>query len=163
MELFYATGLRISELASLKLLQINFETASARVIGKGNKERIVFINNIALDAIKEYMLVRPKDTDVENLFISQKGGAMTVRAIQHMISKYVKKSAIPWSSPHAMRHSFATHKLEGGQICNNKRTARTCKSCHYTDISGCISEKIGTCLQRCPSEGERGKGRVKRE
>ncbi|MEQ8171324.1 MAG: site-specific tyrosine recombinase/integron integrase [Candidatus Eremiobacterota bacterium] len=114
MELFYATGLRISELSSLKLSQINFDTASARVIGKGNKERIVFINNVALDAVKEYMLVRPKDTEVENLFISQKGGAMTVRAIQHMFSKYVKKSAIPWSSPHAMRHSFATHMLEGG-------------------------------------------------
>jgi site-specific recombinase XerD len=114
LELFYATGLRISELASLTMSQINFDTASARVIGKGNKERIVFINDVALGAVKEYMLVRPKDTEGENLFISQKGGSMTVRAIQHMFSKYVKKSSLPWSSPHAMRHSFATHMLEGG-------------------------------------------------
>ena len=111
-ELFYATGMRISELADLSLSQINFDTGAARVIGKGNKERIVFINDEALSILKEYMLVRPKDK--EELFISQKGGKLTVRAIQHMFNKYIKKSGLQSSSPHAMRHSFATHMLEGG-------------------------------------------------
>jgi len=111
-ELFYATGMRISELANLNLSQINFDSGTVRVIGKGNKERIVFINSTALDLLKEYILLRPEGE--EALFISQKGGRLTVRAIQHMFDRYIKKSGLRSSSPHAMRHSFATHMMEGG-------------------------------------------------
>jgi len=104
--------MRISELANLNLSQINFDSGTVRVIGKGNKERIVFINSTALDLLKEYILLRPEGE--EALFISQKGGRLTVRAIQHMFDRYIKKSGLRSSSPHAMRHSFATHMMEGG-------------------------------------------------
>jgi len=112
-ELFYATGMRISELAGLTLSKINLLEGFARVIGKGNKERIVFINKNAVKSVQDYLNIRPV-IEKDNLFVSQKGGELTVRAIQHLFAKYIKKSGLPWSSPHAIRHTFATHMLDGG-------------------------------------------------
>ncbi len=111
-ELFYATGMRLSELTELTLSQINFDTKTVRVIARGNKERIVFINDMALNALKNYVEVRKSER--KELFISQKGCKLTIRAIQHLFTKYAGEAGLEDFSPHTIRNSFATHMLEGG-------------------------------------------------
>lgn len=111
-ELFYATGMRLNELTNLTLSQINFDTKTVQVIARGNKERIVFINNMALNALKNYIEVRK--SDIKELFISQKGCKLTIRAIQHLFTKYASEAGLEKFSPHTIRNSFATHMLEGG-------------------------------------------------
>ena len=114
MELFFATGIRVSELVNLSLSQINFADKTLRVTGKGNQERIISINEIALDALKEYIMVR--GSDGKGLFINKKGGNMTVRGIQHLFEKYTKEIGLNYCiTPHTMRSTFAILLLEGGE------------------------------------------------
>lgn len=120
LELLYATGLRVSEVASLRISDIDFAEKLVRVKGKGGKERIALLHDEALNWLERYLtesrplfLQRGKQvTDI--VFVSQKGTPLTVRQIHRIVDGYAKKVLGRRISPHALRHSFATHLLEGG-------------------------------------------------
>lgn len=116
-ELLYSSGLRVSELVSLKLEDINFEAGFLRVLGKGSKERVVPVNLRAIERIKSYM-VRQRMEILKHrrspyLFVTNRARPMTRQRFWQTIKKTGRKLGIE-ISPHTMRHSFATHLLEGG-------------------------------------------------
>ncbi|MEM1083755.1 MAG: site-specific tyrosine recombinase/integron integrase [Verrucomicrobiota bacterium] len=113
LELFYSCGLRISELRSLDLKDIDFLSENLRVVGKGSKERMVPIGTPALEAIRRYQ----REAAVSNgpLFVSKRRTRITQQAIDQLLRKYLKLTSIPFEiSPHKLRHSFATHMLDAG-------------------------------------------------
>ncbi len=116
-ELLYSSGLRVSELIFLKLEDINFEAGFLRVLGKGSKERIVPVNMRSIERIKKYInqqrLEILKKKRSPYLFITNRGKPMTRQRFWQTIKKLGRKLGIE-ISPHTMRHSFATHMLEGG-------------------------------------------------
>lgn len=119
LELMYATGLRISEVISLEFKNIDFEDCIIRVVGKGKKERIVPINDYALDAIKNYLDHYREDlvkNEINNyLFLNNHGGPLTRQGIFKMIKHYAQiKHIEKVIGPHTLRHTFATHLLENG-------------------------------------------------
>ncbi|MBI4824502.1 MAG: site-specific tyrosine recombinase XerD [Nitrospirae bacterium] len=116
-ELLYSSGLRVSELIRLRTYDINFEAGFIRVIGKGSKERVVPVSQRALDMVKLYMktarsLLLRKSLS-EYLFLTQRGKHMTRQRFFQALKGYGKKAGLNLS-PHTLRHSFATHMLEGG-------------------------------------------------
>lgn len=116
-ELLYASGLRISEIASVKLENFNFEINFVKVIGKGSKERIVPFNTSAAKYIKKYLKEREKiERGIGNyLFVTKKGRPLTRQGLWKIIKKIAVKSGIDKNiTPHTIRHTFATHLLEGG-------------------------------------------------
>src|SRR3989338_323141 len=118
LELLYASGMRASETVGLNTSDINFEVAFVKCLGKGSKERIVPINKITLKAIKEYLdKSRPElpQHDKEALFLDKNGKRLTRQGLWLVIKKYVKMTGVKEkTSPHTLRHSFATHLLEKG-------------------------------------------------
>jgi len=119
LEVLYATGLRVTELVSLTFEQVNMRQGLIRCIGKGNKERLVPLGEIALDYLQRYLVEsRPvllKGNVNEDLFPTQRGKAMTRQAFWYLIKKYAKQAAIEKDlSPHTLRHAFATHLLNHG-------------------------------------------------
>jgi integrase/recombinase XerD len=119
LELLYATGLRVTELISLKMSNINLEAGYVRTIGKGSKERVVPIGTKAIDSLKEYLKNgRPSFLEKGGfpyLFLNSKGRPMTRQGLWKIIRKYALKAGITKTvTPHTVRHSFATHLLEGG-------------------------------------------------
>ncbi|HUT63660.1 MAG TPA: tyrosine recombinase XerC [Anaerolineae bacterium] len=121
LELFYSTGIRLSELHSLNLGSINFYNDVLRVAGKGGKERIVPVGSFAQKAIEEYLparsmcLIELGQSNEKALFISRRGDRLARRSIQHAVSGYLYMiSEKEHLSPHVLRHSFATHMLDKG-------------------------------------------------
>ncbi|PHS70980.1 MAG: site-specific tyrosine recombinase XerD [Methylophaga sp.] len=119
LEVLYATGLRVSELVGLSFGQVNMRQGLVRCVGKGNKERLVPLGEIALDWLQRYFVEsRPvllKGTVNEDLFPTQRGKAMTRQAFWYLIKRYAKKAGIEKDlSPHTLRHAFATHLLNHG-------------------------------------------------
>jgi len=113
LETFYSTGIRISELAGLKVDDIDFIGSIIKVLGKGRKERIVPIGEHAIKAIRAYLEKRKKQS--EALFLNKSGKRMTVRGIRNLVQKYVLIASMKHGiSPHTLRHSFATHLLNRG-------------------------------------------------
>jgi integrase/recombinase XerC len=127
MELFYASGLRLSELVGLDLAEVDLSTRLVRVLGKGGKQRIVPFNKNSEKAIRAYLPDRQcllaqgksrgvgKGSHVKALFLNYRGGRISTRSVDRLVRKYVARSgAQPGIGPHALRHSFATHLLERG-------------------------------------------------
>jgi len=119
LELLYATGLRVTELISLKLSAVDLSVGYLRTLGKGSKERVVPFGDAAKIAIEEYVLrVRPllsKNTQSTDLFLTRRGTAMTRQGFWKILKKYITKAKISGNvSPHTLRHAFATHLLERG-------------------------------------------------
>jgi tyrosine recombinase XerC len=119
LELLYATGLRISELLSLTLASVDWPQALIRVTGKGTKERIVLAGEIALDRVEQYLqLGRPELARSESgdaLFLNHHGKPLAVRGFHLILAQHVHSAGISRHvTPHTLRHSFATHMLEGG-------------------------------------------------
>ena len=114
-EILYATGLRVSELVNIKISDVDLENRSINVIGKGNKERIVFFNDVCLKYLKRY-LIESKDKRKNNfLIINNRGNSITTREIRVIINKIINKTAIIKKvHPHTLRHTFATHLLNNG-------------------------------------------------
>lgn len=116
--LFLNCGLRLSELASIDIDKIkNDDTIS--IIGKGNKERTIYLNDACISAIKDYLAVRPKDTlDEKALFLSKRRKRMSNRAIQHMIDRYLEKAGLDPTvySTHKLRHTAATLMYKYGNV-----------------------------------------------
>ncbi|MCF7886594.1 MAG: site-specific tyrosine recombinase XerD [Candidatus Marinimicrobia bacterium] len=119
-ETLYSTGLRVSELISLKKSEVYFEEGVIRVLGKGNKERIVPFGKCAEAAIKKYIKgvrynLAKKGQGQNILFLNLRGHPLSRMGIWKIIRNYVKLTSIKKNvSPHIFRHSFATHLLEGG-------------------------------------------------
>lgn len=119
LELIYSSGLRLSEAVGLDLRDYDAAHSTVRVMGKGSKERIAPVGQAATQAIALYMSQsRPmlaSRSSSEALFISQRGGRLTGRQVQRLMEKYSMKSGLKGKpSPHALRHSFATHLLDSG-------------------------------------------------
>jgi len=119
LELMYATGLRVSELISLKMRAVNLEVGYLRSLGKGSKERVVPIGDIAKTTIENYVInARPlfqKQCMSEDLFLTRRGHAMTRQGFWKILKQYsIKAKIVGTVSPHALRHAFATHLLERG-------------------------------------------------
>jgi len=114
LELLYATGMRVSELCALKILDLS--DSSIKVHGKGRKERLIPVGRVALDAIDHYLLhFRLKAESGEPLFISRKGRSVSRVLVWSRIKVYAQLAGISKTvSPHTLRHSFATHLLENG-------------------------------------------------
>lgn len=118
LELLYATGLRASELVSLKIKDLNMEDGFLLCLGKGGKERLVPIGESAVEAVRKYLdNARPKllKQSSEFLFVTQRGGAFTRQGFWKLLKGYARKAGLDLKiSPHILRHSFATHLLERG-------------------------------------------------
>jgi integrase/recombinase XerD len=115
-ELLYASGLRASELCSLKTNDVDFSAGMVRVTGKGNKTRIVPVGGDALSAIRAYLPVRPIPNGPEDngrLFLRPKGRAFNRIAVYALVVRYATKLGLT-CTPHTLRHTFATHLVEGG-------------------------------------------------
>jgi integrase/recombinase XerC len=114
LELFYASGLRLSELVGLDLEDVNLGSKIVRVLGKGGRQRLVPFNASTASAIRAYLTHRGA-RDTEALFLNHRGGRLTVRSVDRIVRRYAMASgARPGISPHALRHSFATHLLQRG-------------------------------------------------
>ena len=131
LEMFYASGLRLSELVGLDLDDLNLNARMVRVLGKGRKERLVPLNQSAADAIRAYMNDRAQMVRLEGargaggargarraehpLFVNYRGQRLGARSVHRLVRKYVAMCSARFGiSPHALRHSFATHLLERG-------------------------------------------------
>lgn len=113
LELAYAAGLRASEIVSLNRDDLQMRERVIRVVGKGNKERVVLFGTEAERALTEYLASR-KDSE-SALFVNAKGGRLTTRSVQNIVKRWAMNAGLPeWVSPHTLRHSFATHLLDGG-------------------------------------------------
>ena len=119
LELLYATGLRVSELVGLTVPAVNLRRGTVQVVGKGGKERLVPVGEVALDWVRRYLatarldLLGGRATDA--LFPSNRGRAMTRQTFWHAIKRYAVRAGIDRAiSPHTLRHAFATHLVNHG-------------------------------------------------
>ena len=126
LELLYSTGIRVAELVDTDLDDLDLKGEMLRVRGKGNKERLVPVGRPAVEAIIAYQrgertavlsdrLSRGKSVDDQALFLNNRGGRLTTRSVERFVDKYGRRAGIQTPvTPHALRHSFATHLLEMG-------------------------------------------------
>ena len=138
MELFYSSGLRLSELAALDVADLDPYTESVRVFGKGRKERICPVGLPALETISRYRVAANVHTGP--LFINKARKRMSSRSIWLVLKRYVRHTSIPISiSPHKLRHSFATHMLDRGADLRSVQAllghASLCTTQIYTHVT----------------------------
>jgi integrase/recombinase XerC len=118
MELFYSSGLRLSELTGLKLADLDLATGQVRVLGKGSRERIAPVGSMAIKALRLWLaardgLARPEQ---QALFVGRHGAALGPRAVQLRVAELARAAGLPQHlHPHMFRHSFATHLLESSR------------------------------------------------
>ncbi len=119
LETLYATGLRVSELVELTLLEISLQVGVVRIVGKGNKERLVPLGEQAIDWIELYQqgarldILKQRQSDA--MFVTARGSGMTRHAFWHIVKKHALTAGIQQSmSPHTLRHAFATHLINHG-------------------------------------------------
>jgi len=118
-QVLYATGLRVSELVGIQLNQLNLNQGVLRVVGKGNKERLVPLGEEAVHWLERYQIEKRASLlngkTCDDLFVTNRGAAMTRQAFWYLIKRYAKQAEITATiSPHTLRHAFATHLLNHG-------------------------------------------------
>ncbi len=120
-ELLYGTGIRISELVGLDLEDIEFDTETIVVTGKGSKTRMVPVGSVALSAVARYMqnergtlLIKNKGLVTQRVFLNTRGKPLSRQSAWEVVVGAAKSAGVPGVSPHSFRHSYATHLLEGG-------------------------------------------------
>lgn len=120
LEVFYSTGVRVSELVGMNWADVDFQLGIVRVLGKGSKERIVPIGEIALEALKDYAQEQRRKWNFScqgetPVFLNHRGERITTRSVARIVEKHLKLAGIPIKmGPHGLRHSFATHLLNSG-------------------------------------------------
>jgi integrase/recombinase XerC len=125
MEMLYSTGMRVAELSALDLGRIDMETGVVRVMGKGGKERLVPFGSTARKKLEHYLperelsmqarAARGHSLEKDAVFLNSRGGRLTIRSIERLVSHYANRAGMMVRvTPHALRHSFATHLLEMG-------------------------------------------------
>jgi integrase/recombinase XerC len=120
LEVFYSTGIRVSELVGLNWSDVDFQLGILRVVGKGSKERIVPIGEIALQTLRDYhQEVRKKGglphAGENSVFLNYRGNRITTRSVARVVEKHLRETGIAVKmGPHGLRHSFATHLLNSG-------------------------------------------------
>lgn len=119
LEVMYATGMRVSEVCQLQVSQVHLDTQMVHIIGKGNKERIVILGDLALEALERYyQFVRPKywtNQSGEYVFLNRRGKCFTRQGIWKLLKDLLKQAGITKRvTPHTIRHSVATHLLTRG-------------------------------------------------
>ncbi len=120
LDVLYSTGMRKGELINLEISDIYFNQLVISVLGKGSKERLIPINWTLANSIKEYLIIRNKNFNIENtkndsLFLTQKGKTLYPKAVYNIVNKYLSQvTTAENKNPHALRHSFATHLLANG-------------------------------------------------
>lgn len=136
-ELFYSTGIRVSEVSRLNVSDVNLSDKTLMIISKGKKERFVPFGSYAKDAILSYLNIRRSEKDA--LFLNKRGERLTSRGIWMLIERIRKKALLPHISPHTLRHSCATHLLEKGadirsvqEFLGHKRLSTTQIYTHLT-------------------------------
>ena len=114
LELMYASGLRVSEVVNLKTGNIDLDQGVVTATGKGSKTRRVPVGSHALEWLKSYLAARRKveKIEIDNMFVTGRGGPLTRQAIHTAVSEYSDKCGLEGVSPHALRHSFATHLVQ---------------------------------------------------
>ena len=174
LELFYASGLRLSELAGLDIDDVNLSAQMVRALGKGNKQRLVPFNKSTAKAIREYLKdreelmraggaaqrTRSRDRS-EPLFVNYKGSRLTVRSVDRLVRRYAMASGVrPGVSPHALRHSFATHLLQRGadlraiqELLGHARLSTTQR---YTHVNA--AQLLDVYAKAHPRAGKAGRG-----
>jgi integrase/recombinase XerC len=154
-ELLLQTGMRLSELSRLTIADVELpakidreHTGAAHISGKGRKERVVTLNYKACRAIRNYLAVRPK-IDEEALFLTKFGLPIGPRSIENVITKYAVVAGIPEASPHALRHTFATHHVRKGTSLASVRAALGHESLATTSLYvGLAREQMDLELQK---------------
>jgi integrase/recombinase XerC len=120
LEVFYSTGMRVSELVRLNWADIDMQLGIVRVVCKGSKERIVPIGQVALDALEKYAQEQRKQWNLASkgeaaVFLNNRGARITTRSVARIVEKHLKQAGIQIKmGPHGLRHSFATHLLNSG-------------------------------------------------
>jgi integrase/recombinase XerC len=121
-EIFYNTGIRVSELINLKLSSINIDELKLRVTGKRNKERIIPFTRVFRDSLQKYLVMRTERYTSGNddfLFLTEKGSKMYPKLVYRIVNRYLNLiTTIEKKSPHVLRHTFATHMLNAGADLN---------------------------------------------
>ena len=114
-ELLYASGIRVSELVNIKMNKIDLKNRTIRILGKGRKERIVMFSKSCQSTLVEYLKKNPLRGSNEYLFTNAKGDQLTTRGVEYILKQVQEKCGIQLGlHPHLLRHTFATHLLEGG-------------------------------------------------
>lgn len=143
LELFYATGIRVSELVGLNRNDADLAAGTLRVQGKGKRERQVFFGKTATQALQAYLQVRQQSNGVQEedgLFLNHRGGRLSTRGVHLLVKKHCRRTGIPTStSPHTLRHAFATHLLDNGadlrsiqELLGHQRLSTTQKYVHVS-------------------------------
>ena len=145
LEVLYATGLRVSELLGLRIDDIDWTTRTIRVRGKGSKDRVVLLGDLAMDALERYMRrARPqleRGPASDALFLSHLGRQLSVRGFHQILQEHLRTAGITRKvTPHTLRHSFATHMLEGGADLRSVQELLGHSSLSTTQVYTHISE-----------------------
>ena len=157
LELIYSAGLRSAEAMSLDKQDLNFAENSIRVIGKGDKERIAFFGSTATSALREYIegeRVQPSVDDA--LFTNDKGNRLTTRTVQKIVKRWALAVGLPPdTSPHTLRHTFATHLLDGGADLKTVQQLLGHSSLATTQIYTHVSiERLHETVQKAHPKGK---------
>jgi integrase/recombinase XerC len=145
LETLYASGIRVSELVGLDLLAVDLNDGVITVRGKGKKERLALLGPDAVRALRRWtddraVLLKKTGTETPAVFLNNKGGRLTTRSVGRLLAKHLRKAGLdPRTSPHTLRHSFATHMLDAGadirgvqELLGHKSLATTQVYTHVT-------------------------------
>lgn len=145
LEVLYSTGIRVSELVSIKISDINFSSNNIKILGKGNKERYVLFGDRCKDLLRDYIdssrvILNKKKS--EYLILNNLGDNISTRGVEKIVDKIVKEASLKFSiSPHVIRHTFATHMLDNGADLNSVKELLGHESLNTTSIYTHVSNE----------------------
>lgn len=140
---FLGTGVRLSELVGLTVDSVDLKEGTIRVIGKGNKERIIPLNGEVVSAIQRYLKIRPEEVATDSLFVSRLGNTLCTGSVYHLIKRYLKESGIKKErvGVHSLRHTFGASLLNSGvnlvviqELLGHKKLETTRRYLHINNI-----------------------------